>query len=525
MIGDLISTLSDAQKLSIAQIQKAVQDGTLPAYVGIPLLQDKVKQRNEAAALLMGQKPKQPKVAEQVMAAADQITGMPMVGGVAAPQAAGEGGEEQPPQEGSEGIDSLQSNLPEGYAGGGIIAFNGEDGSEVQLPEGGMYPEEEEEEEQGITPLLGSRGRGAVGPTVIKPSQAPVQTPQATQPPVAQAPMGGGRGMSTGISLADTLSAMLPKTEGGARGRGAVAPKPVTPPADTKPPQEAAPKTEVAKPPAGTKQAARTQQAIRQLVTPATPATPESTISAAPPKEDTSIADEIARSRSERDDMMKMILGDQAADKKEAEENKWLSLAKAGFNIAGGRSPYAMVNIGEGMSGGIGDIMAAKEMARKQQQGKLQAAADYGVKSQQLENAMREMFTTQQHYKSMEPYYAAQTQKALSDAEYNRVLTGLAPRKLELQAARGAGGGAGPKASLDLNEYKYFTTERPTQLMRDPSARANLPGLNDPPGSPNRVRAEAALQSWARKKAIAEQNEYLKRNAKQSVSNLMTPTQ
>ena len=48
MIGDLLSTLATAQKLDIGQIQKAVQDGTLPAYVGVPLLDRKSTRLNSS---------------------------------------------------------------------------------------------------------------------------------------------------------------------------------------------------------------------------------------------------------------------------------------------------------------------------------------------------------------------------------------------------------------------------------------------------------------------------------------------
>jgi len=98
-IGSLMSRMGTADKLSIPQIQQAIQDGTLPAYVGIPLLQDKIKQQQAARA---GQPvPPQPTIAEQVMSHAQA--------------------EERP-----QGIPQLQSNLPaQGMAGGGIVAFAG----------------------------------------------------------------------------------------------------------------------------------------------------------------------------------------------------------------------------------------------------------------------------------------------------------------------------------------------------------------------------------------------------------------
>lgn len=93
MIGSLMSRMGTAEKLSVAQIQQAIKNGTLPAYVGIPMLQDKLKQEQAARSAQQQAQQPQSTIAEQVMAQA-------------------------------EGIPQLQSNLPaQGMAGGGIVAF------------------------------------------------------------------------------------------------------------------------------------------------------------------------------------------------------------------------------------------------------------------------------------------------------------------------------------------------------------------------------------------------------------------
>lgn len=94
-----------AQKLSIPQLQQAIQDGVIPPYVGVPLLQDKVKQQKEAMSAAVQQK--MPSVAQQVMAEAQQA---------------------------EQGVQSLPTNLPAEMAGGGIVAF----------AEGGMYDDDED---------------------------------------------------------------------------------------------------------------------------------------------------------------------------------------------------------------------------------------------------------------------------------------------------------------------------------------------------------------------------------------------
>jgi soluble lytic murein transglycosylase-like protein len=93
-----MSRMGTAEKLSVAQIQQAIKNGTLPAYVGIPMLQDKLKQEQAMRSAQQQAQQPQPSIAEQVMAQAQS----------AAPQ----------------GIPQLESNLPaQAMAEGGIVAF------------------------------------------------------------------------------------------------------------------------------------------------------------------------------------------------------------------------------------------------------------------------------------------------------------------------------------------------------------------------------------------------------------------
>lgn len=105
MITSMMGRMADAEKLSIPQLQQAIKNGTIPAYVGVPLLQDKVKQQQQAMAMQQSQQGQQEvPLAAQVMQEADQYRG----------------------------IDELPTNLPteedaqaveSEYANGGIIAF------------------------------------------------------------------------------------------------------------------------------------------------------------------------------------------------------------------------------------------------------------------------------------------------------------------------------------------------------------------------------------------------------------------
>jgi hypothetical protein len=103
-VMDMNSRMAMAEKLSVQQLQQAVQSGSLPAYIGIPLIEQKTKEKAQMAAAQGGQQ-KPPSVAASILQQADQ----------------------QEQQE--RGIDELPSNLPMmedeemGMAGGGIIAF------------------------------------------------------------------------------------------------------------------------------------------------------------------------------------------------------------------------------------------------------------------------------------------------------------------------------------------------------------------------------------------------------------------
>jgi hypothetical protein len=119
MITDMNARVAMAQKLSIPQLQQAIKNGTVPAYVGVPLLQDKMRQQQQmqmaAAQQQQGQQQQQRPIADEVMDQAYEMNG---------------------------GVDQLPSNLPiqneedeENYAGGGIVAFSGKDGSTVQDPD------------------------------------------------------------------------------------------------------------------------------------------------------------------------------------------------------------------------------------------------------------------------------------------------------------------------------------------------------------------------------------------------------
>ena len=90
-----VSLMANAGKLSVGQLQQAIKNGTVPAYIGIPMMQEKIKQAKQAQT---PPAPQEPPIAQQVMAEAS-------------------------------GIDQVPSNLPaQAMNDGGIVSFaNGGD--------------------------------------------------------------------------------------------------------------------------------------------------------------------------------------------------------------------------------------------------------------------------------------------------------------------------------------------------------------------------------------------------------------
>jgi hypothetical protein len=102
MIGQGLGRVALAERLSISQLEEAIQNRTIPAYIGIPLLEEKTQLEERMRAAQMGMTP-QPEmtIADQVMQQANMAQG---------------------------GIDEIPVEME--MAGGGIVAF--EDGGQVQ---------------------------------------------------------------------------------------------------------------------------------------------------------------------------------------------------------------------------------------------------------------------------------------------------------------------------------------------------------------------------------------------------------
>ena len=95
--------INDPDSYSIDMLTAGVENGTVPAYIGIPLIQQKTQELNKSKALMGGMQQGQPPIAQEVLDQAQMVAG----------------------------LDGLSTGLPaEGFAPGGIIAFA--DGGEAE---------------------------------------------------------------------------------------------------------------------------------------------------------------------------------------------------------------------------------------------------------------------------------------------------------------------------------------------------------------------------------------------------------
>lgn len=373
MIGSLLPTLAKAQDESIQQLQRSIQAGLVPAYLGIPMLEQKVKNHQRATAILMGQQQQgQPPIAEQVMQQANQIT-QPQQMPQMPPQAQMP---QMPPQQmaqAPQGIDAAQSNLPaEGYAGGGIVAF----ADNKNQPVNANMPAEDDTAYDPFTgvPIYGATTTSPGLQKRLPPTNyfldpkwkrefakeqalnIPKIKPSAEVVPVAETKK------DTGIIIHDT--------------------KPVSGTGIKREPPAPAPRTDMGIP-----------------------------LIYGPPEEDI-VATQKAETKASYDDLKKTILGDSAERDKQLNIQTLLKIMQGGFKMAGGTSPYALANIGPAAgdtAAGIGELYAQQEAAKEKRVGQLVAL---GLKGNELNTELVKLGLTKKYQEMHGPALTAQAEES-----------------------------------------------------------------------------------------------------------------
>ena len=442
-INSLFSAGARAEKLSIGDILKGVQSGSIPSFVGIPLIEKKTKeaQKMQAMQALMRQMEGGPPstVTDRVMQAADQVTRPenPLT-----PTSLATGRQQPAP---NMGIEMAQSNMPQEYAGGGIVAF-ADTGvvkagapDDEELPGGGFARGYEllKRKAAGWMPEPGTEGAADEGAGGMFRSlfTRPKASPTFTVP-----------GSFTPEDFVDTDNDYESYRQQQAANK---APQPQTPPANT-----------------GLK-IERGVEAPPDLGAPKDPAS-----SAFSGIEDI-YKSYLDRSRADRDELRSMILGQKADRAEQAAENRNTALMKAGFGMMAGQSPFAGVNIGRGAMEGAESYGKGLEQLRRDDRSTIQQLASLGLKGQELEQAAMKMGIDMSHYKMLEPYYT-------SAAEENRAKAGLYPKQGQLAEAEGIRQLA--SANKDVVETTLLPGQSESDRIKAEAQRANaLRGDSKPP--------------------------------------------
>jgi len=502
MIGSLLSTLANAQKLSIEQLQKGIQDGTVDSYIAVPLIAQKTKQMKEATAILAGQKAQgQPPVGEQVMQDADQVT-RPV--SPLAPTAPGSDGQASPAPnqmaQAPQGIDSAQSNLPVQMAGGGIVAFEeggptraaGYDDSQyVNSPDFGLGDTLSRFGDWATTPI-GGPSASAVKRAATKRQLGKEAAEGRPSKSVAESPSMIDKAADwwheNAISPAkDLVSGGIRQLPNAPLEFGNAVPMPNAPlrsaemsplpnatldetPYEMEDIRREAGKAKEAPKPLPKPEEIKTKEgelAIQRNV-PTSEAAPQANPTQANPTQapasasrDDDFDQYMQRMQAERDELKRTILGQKDSRAKDEKDNLSNALMKAGFGMMSARSPWAMTNIGEGATAGLDTYAKGIEQIKGNDDKVVQQLVSMGLKGQDLDNAAMKLGVDLRQQKMMEPYYA-------TAAAENKAKMGLYPAQAKLYGAQaGLTGAQTEKQFADTNQTNVETALLPQKVANE----------------------------------------------------------
>jgi hypothetical protein len=348
-----IGRIATAEKMSLQQLEEALQNKTLPAYIAIPLIDEKADMMERAQRM-------------QALQAQQQAQNQVPIGDGVLQKA-------QAVQMG-QGIDALPTNLPmqeaQMMAGGGIVAFD--KGGPISFQNQGLVQETQEERDRrammdtlrrlkaagmDIATLPGRGVAGAFESAVTRPLRA-----AGVPVPYLPSSFYGG-----------DASSMTPYYDQIRRGDAErVAAEPVKPDA-------VIPSGAVA-PPTGTPPADQGIAALPSNLQADLPKPPD--VSAARSGVDKTLTDYLGRSEDREKRLMESLGRDRLQGKafqdyeqtlrKEAEaagaekeEAKGMALLKAGLAMMAGTSQHALENIGKGAMVGVTDYQAAYKDLKK----------------------------------------------------------------------------------------------------------------------------------------------------------------
>jgi hypothetical protein len=347
-VMDMNSRMAMAEKLSVQQLQQAIQSGSLPAYIGIPLIEQKNKEKSQMAAAQQGQE-KPPSVASQILQQAEQ------------------------------GIDQLPSNLPTmqdeamGMADGGIVAFAEGDLVDPYSSYGD------------VDPL--AQFSGLTQADVARDNQRRLEIQRRRKEEKQR---------EDDIRQREFLIQNAPGSVGAfdqsVETRG-------NPPASTPAPELEDPRLaagNVGIPP--NKETGQRAQVNPNAPQPtARQAAPNAQAPAAQPAQ-----------KSALDQYAEMLMAERGGDAKERQQAKGMALLQAGLGIAGGTSPNALANIAQGALPATQAYQSALSNIKKSDRDRIKQLMELGVSKEKLALEAKKLGISEKRFDQM---YELETQK------------------------------------------------------------------------------------------------------------------
>ena len=425
MIGSLLSKMATAGELSIPQLQQAMQNGTIPPYIVLPVIDEKLKQQQQAQGFAGAQQQNQPTIAEQVMQAANQVTQQ------AAPQMMQQPAPQMPMQEQApQGIASAQSNLPTEYAGGGIVAF----GNDKLNPNEDQVVKDKDEGffKQFVKKIAGpSKNMMQIREAQIRQDQARKET-AAPPTPFMQDIAGIGTGLKenvlnpaiSGISELGRKAkgyfidpALNPRDveaqEGGFYGGtpSTVTPAPVTPSLVVNR-DKGGPKGS----PKGPELMPMYEGIFANPNAPAVAPTPDTAV--APTKEGidqlTAVTKDPDKLTSDLDEIKKIISGGYADQEKALTQKALIALSAMGAKTMAGTSENPFTNFGQGAETGVASLAKGIDELDANKRREAEQLTSIGLKGIEFRNDAEKTRILGEHYGAQNPLYGAQTAEILA---------------------------------------------------------------------------------------------------------------
>jgi hypothetical protein len=317
--------LLNPNKYSAQMIDRSTKNGIIDDIVGLAALKEKNEDAKTRKAQAASGQGKPPTIKDQLLAEAQQL----------------------------QGIDNAQSNLPTEYAGGGIVAFNGEDGSQV-------------------------RGRSAFMEDIDRFRN------YAKEPGINEAIIKKLKGVGSYFTTPRQSPRDADAQPGGLYGSGSnVPPEPV------------------AKPDTGIKILPNEPRAKPPIMNPP----------AAAPTKDTGMSgiDDLIR-QSIGD-----IKASGESSKDARKEAKLMAMMQAGLGIASGTSPFALANV-KGAIPALQGYQEEMRGIRGDEAKQIAQIAALNLKGAELKNELRKQGISEELYKAQAKYYNARANAPIGGA-------------------------------------------------------------------------------------------------------------